>query len=105
MLDPIYLFCREVFQCTGLFFIMIFAWRTMAGANGPHLTSSLLKPMWRFATRSFRWLMKHSWKLGGELSQAITANASPQCRRYLAATVQWIICVVAICSVIALFHL
>jgi hypothetical protein len=104
MLDPIFLFARELFQCTGLFFILIFAWRTMVGATGPHLSSSLLKPMWRFGVKSFRWLLKHTWKLSGQVAKALEKQTPAKYRPYVEPTVRAVICLVIVLAVLAFLH-
>jgi len=105
LLDPIYFVLKEGFQCVGLFFIMLFAWRSMVGASGPHLTSSLLKPMWRFLVRNFRWLVKHSWKFADEISRLIAKRTPDKYRPFLQPACRCLICLVIICAVCALFRL
>jgi len=105
MLDPIFLFAREVFQCTGLFFILIFAWRTMVGATGPHVTSSLLKPMWRFSVKAFRWLLKHSWKLSGQIAKALEKHTPVKYQPYLEPAIHAAMCLLIVCAVCAFLQL
>jgi len=101
MLDPFFLFAKELFQCAGLFFIMIFAWRTMFGATGPHLTSSFLKPLWRFGVKSFRWLLKHSWKLSGQIAKALEKHTPEKYHPYLEPAIRVAMCLFMLCAVFA----
>jgi hypothetical protein len=98
MLNPIYTIVQEFFSTFGLIFILIFALKLMAGAKDPDLTSSIIKPMFKAMVHSARWLLKHIWRIAGEVAQELSKSAPTKYRPILKSATRVALCVILLLS-------